>query len=141
VIQVDAQLLLAIAAGLLVSMAGVLITFARIILLQIERRIGERFHAVERLLDERFRAINDLRAASADHWQNRCAQQMTLYGQFQTETRADLSRLHTDLETHRAHLEQFQIHVTEEYISKEAWLQGLGDLSAKLDRLAQRLHP
>lgn len=116
-LQVDFWTFLGMLAGLLTTLATLGLTFARLLLAQVEKRLDERFVALQKARD-------DARVV--------CLNRFTSIDQERREEMAQWQRVERDLLALRAEL---PLH----YVRREDYVRGQTVLEAKLDALAIKL--
>ncbi|CAK0765999.1 hypothetical protein CCP3SC15_330006 [Gammaproteobacteria bacterium] len=100
--------------ALLVALGGGLWIFAQVILRQ---------------LDSRFEAQEAARKESAQHWERHFE---SITGS-NNELRKEITRLELDFT-------QFQARVAKDYVSRETWVEHVGAVNIKLDRICERVN-
>ena len=116
-LQVDLWNLVALLFGLLTTLAGLGLTFARMLLTQVEQRLDERFQALQKAREDsksvclsRFQVLDSERREELAQWQR---------------VERDLLALRAELPLH--------------YVRREDYVRGQTIVEAKLDALAMKL--
>lgn len=116
-LQVDLWSLVGLLCGLVTTLAGLGLTFARMLLTQVERRLDERFQALQK-------SREDARSVCLSRFQTLDSERREEIAQWQRVER-DLLALRAELPLH--------------YVRREDYVRGQTVLEAKIDALALKL--
>lgn len=121
--------------GLLLGFLGVVFTFGKLLLGEIEKRLDQRFLAIdaankaaELRLDQRFQAIDEANKDASKHWDTRFAELLE-----QNRREADgWQRIEKDFL-------RFQAELPLQYVRREDYVRNQTVIEAKLDSLALKI--
>lgn len=100
------------------------------------------FSAISRQLDRRFAGAESLRAESGKHWDERFDVRDRVIDELSRRLDAnqgDHTLLRTEQQRLSADVSSLRIHVAESYVPRDVYLEALGMINIKLDKLAERL--
>jgi len=134
----DAWILILTAAGTCAALG----MFGLAAVKYLSNQIDQRFSAQEASLAAKFSAAEGLRLQASQHWDERFEMRDRLFEEL--SRRLDLAVqehpvLRSEIEMVAKALGEHRVRVAEQYVPRDIWLEGIGALNIKIDKLGEKM--